>query len=223
MSKSADDEKQFKDQVLEHLDLLFTRMNDIGEVQQQLKAQMDIRGAAMDSYSAEQHMIAQQVQANGATVARLTMKHFATEPVFDEEDVFDDKESFQNVFAKDKHLDKPEGSKAKRPPPKKEQRTGLRTNDNGDKAEKLPSQAMPKMMFPKFDGTDPKIWRDTVKAILNFISCLWECGSLLHICTSKAKQPSGTNPTNRTIRSTIGNTFVPLLKRNLEQMTLELH
>jgi hypothetical protein len=106
MSKSADEEKQFKDQVLEHLDLLFSRMNDIGEVQQQLKAQMDIRGAAMDNYSAEQHMIAQQVQANGSAVARLTMRHFATEPIFDEDDdgsvVFDDTDSFQNVFAKDK-------------------------------------------------------------------------------------------------------------------------
>ena len=59
MAKSADDEKQFMDQVMEHFDLLFTRVNDIGELQQQMKAQMDIRGAAMDNYSAEQHMIAQ--------------------------------------------------------------------------------------------------------------------------------------------------------------------
>jgi len=33
MAKSADDEKQFMDQVMEHFDLLFTRVNDIGEVQ----------------------------------------------------------------------------------------------------------------------------------------------------------------------------------------------
>lgn len=37
MSKSADDEKQFMDQVMEQFDLLFTRVNDIGKVQQQMK------------------------------------------------------------------------------------------------------------------------------------------------------------------------------------------
>ena len=74
MARSADDEKQFMDQVMEHFDLLFIRVNDIGEVQQQMKAQMDIRGEAMDNYSAEQHMIAQQVKANGAAVAQLTMR-----------------------------------------------------------------------------------------------------------------------------------------------------
>jgi len=74
MARSADDEKQFMDQVMEQFDLLFTRVNDIGELQQQMKAQMDIRGAAMDNYSAEQHMIAQQVKANGAAVAQLTMR-----------------------------------------------------------------------------------------------------------------------------------------------------
>jgi hypothetical protein len=48
MSKSAEDEKSRWDQVMENFDLLFTKMNDIGVVQQQLKTQMDIRGAAMD-------------------------------------------------------------------------------------------------------------------------------------------------------------------------------
>jgi len=44
MSKSADEEKQFMEQVMDQFDLLFSRVNDIGEVQQQMKTQMDIRG-----------------------------------------------------------------------------------------------------------------------------------------------------------------------------------
>jgi len=59
MSRSTDEEKQFMDQVMEQFDLLFTRVNDIGETQQQMKQQMDIRGAEMDEYTAEQHLIAQ--------------------------------------------------------------------------------------------------------------------------------------------------------------------
>jgi hypothetical protein len=51
MSRSADEEKTRWDQVMEHFDLLFSQINDLGVVQQQLKAQLDIRGAAMDQYS----------------------------------------------------------------------------------------------------------------------------------------------------------------------------
>ena len=49
---------------MENFDLLFSQVNEIGLVQQQMKSQMVIRGAAMDQYTAEQHMIAQQVKAN---------------------------------------------------------------------------------------------------------------------------------------------------------------
>jgi hypothetical protein len=51
MLHSADEEKTRWDQVMEHFDLLFSQINDLGVVQQQLKAQLDIRGAAMDQYS----------------------------------------------------------------------------------------------------------------------------------------------------------------------------
>jgi hypothetical protein len=34
MSKSADEEKSFMNQVMDQFDLLFTRVNDIGEMQQ---------------------------------------------------------------------------------------------------------------------------------------------------------------------------------------------
>jgi hypothetical protein len=53
MSRSADEEKAFKNEVMEYLHPLFSRISDIGEVQRQMKAQMDIRASAMDNYSAE--------------------------------------------------------------------------------------------------------------------------------------------------------------------------
>ena len=64
LSKSAEEEKTRWDRVMENFDLLFSQVNEIGLVQQQMKSQMVIRGAAMDQYTAEQHMIAQQVKAN---------------------------------------------------------------------------------------------------------------------------------------------------------------
>ena len=73
---------------MEHFDLLFTRVNDIGEVQQQMKTQMDIRGQAMDNYTAEQQLIAQQVKANGAAVAQLTMRQFDNDGPFSDDSFF---------------------------------------------------------------------------------------------------------------------------------------
>jgi len=88
-------------------------------VQQQLKTQLDIRGAAIDQYSQEQHMIAQQVKANGQAVAHLTLHHFKNENKLevDNESVsvlYDEKPDFQNVFAELKNGKKPESSKTKR-------------------------------------------------------------------------------------------------------------
>ena len=44
---------------MENFDLLFSQVNEIGVVQQQMKSQMDIRGAAMDQHSAKECIIAQ--------------------------------------------------------------------------------------------------------------------------------------------------------------------
>lgn len=103
------------DQVMEQFDLLFRRVNDIGKVQQQMKTQMDIKGAAMDHYTTEQHMIAQQVKANGAAAAQLTMSQFDHDDHLEEDTlvsiIFDEQEHFENMFAKQKDNQKLESSK----------------------------------------------------------------------------------------------------------------
>lgn len=58
ISRSNEEEQSKWDQVMKNFDLLFSQVNDIGLVQQQLMTQLDIRGATMDQYSNEQHMIA---------------------------------------------------------------------------------------------------------------------------------------------------------------------
>lgn len=182
MSKSADDEKQFMDQVMEHFDLLFARVNDIGEVQQQMKTQMDIRGAAMDNYTAEQHLIAQQVKANGVAVAQLTMRQFDHEVPFADDSsvsiIFDEKEEFENVFAKNKGTHKPESSKHRKPPIRHDKKTNL------------PSPAMPKMQFTKFDGQNPKIWKDNCESYFELYQLpegMWITAAHLHFEGNVAK------------------------------------
>lgn len=100
MSKIADEEKSRWHQVMENFDLLFSQRNEMGVVQQQqLKTLLDIRGATMDQYSQEQHMIAQQVKANGQAVAQLTMHHFK----YDDKGE-DDSDSTSEVFEEDNNF-----------------------------------------------------------------------------------------------------------------------
>jgi hypothetical protein len=59
MSKSADDERSKWDQVMDNFDLLFTRMIDMGIVQQELKTQIELNNSKVDKCSSDQQFIAQ--------------------------------------------------------------------------------------------------------------------------------------------------------------------
>jgi len=77
------------------------------------------------------------VKANGQAVAQLTMRQFEEEAKSDGDEsvsiVYEEQETFRNVFASKKGISKVESSKSRRPPPK------------SDKRDILPHQSMPKM------------------------------------------------------------------------------
>jgi hypothetical protein len=54
---------------MDNFDLLFTQMNDIGIIQQDLKNQLTANNQKIDGCTKEQQFIAQQVKANGQVVA----------------------------------------------------------------------------------------------------------------------------------------------------------
>lgn len=93
----------------------------------------------------DQKFIAQQVQANGQVVAQLTMRQFDEDKSIS---TSSDDQDFQNVFSKHTTASQPEHSKARK-------RKGDTT-----KEDTVPHHALPKMYFPKFDGSHPKIWLD---------------------------------------------------------------
>ena len=92
--------------------------------------------------------------------------------------IFDEKEDFENVFARNKGTHKPESSKTRRPPPKH------------DKKNPLPYQAMPKMQFPKFDGQNTKIWKDNCLSYFELYQLpegMWITAAHLHFEGNAAK------------------------------------
>ena len=173
-----------------------------------------IFGAAMDQYSAEQHMIAQQVKANGAAVAQLTMRRFDHKVHYENGDavsmLFDDTKTFHNVFAKEKGTTKPESSKAKKPPPKI------------DKRDSLPHQAMPKCISPPLMVPTHASGRINATISLSYISYLKESGSQQPHYTLKAMLLNGGKLTNKIILLALGQHFVLKWRKSLGLMILEL-
>lgn len=59
---------------MENFNLMFTRMNDLSLIQQEVKKQLQETNQKVDQCTAEQHLIVQQVRANEQAVAQLTVK-----------------------------------------------------------------------------------------------------------------------------------------------------
>jgi len=110
------------------------------------------------------------------------MKQFEKEPKFDYDSsgstVDEEDETFDNVFAKYKGTHKPEPSKKRKHPSKFDRKTSL------------PTQSMSKMQFPKFDGANPKVWRDNCESYFELYRLpegMWITAAHLHFEGNAAK------------------------------------
>ena len=172
MSKTSDEGNTRWDQIMGNFDLLFAQINDLGLIQQELKTQVT-------SAQEEQKKIAKQVQANGQAVASLTIRQMEKEKLEDSSDnasvVSAEDTVFDNVFAAPTHDHKPGTSK--------------RTHGHFNK-DQLPHHSIPKMQFPMFDGTSPKIWIDNCCnyfTIYNITESLKVTAAVMHLEGNAAK------------------------------------
>ena len=100
---------------MDNFDLLFTRMNDIGIIQQDLKNQLTANNLMIDNCTKEQQFIAQQVKANGQAIAQLTLRQFEDEKSDSSVSiVFEEENPFAIDYGKDKGASKPSTSKQPR-------------------------------------------------------------------------------------------------------------
>lgn len=191
MASSADDEKQHWGQVMDHLDLLSQRLNDMGITQQEVKQQLTATNLKVDQCTADQRFIAQQVKANGQTVAQLTAHQFENEAgsVSAASVIADDKLSFENVFAdKWKHSTRPEPShhfKTIKQPHKTDN-----SQHHATRTDTVPHHALPKMLFPTSNGTQPKIWLDKCLNYFHIYKMsedLWVEAATMHLQENAAK------------------------------------
>ena len=65
MAEEAEKEGNKLDQILESIDLLFTRVTDIGLTQQRMRTQLELNTQAVDLQTAEQKLMARQIAETG--------------------------------------------------------------------------------------------------------------------------------------------------------------
>ncbi|WVZ52496.1 hypothetical protein U9M48_003550 [Paspalum notatum var. saurae] len=174
MHSQSEQEQARWNQIMENFYLLFARVNDIGVHQNQLEAKLDLTTRAMDHYSAEQQSMAQEVRATSRAVAKLTQASHSKEIQSDTSsessaEILD--QPFDNaVFAKSSGKDS--------------------RRSQGHKFHQLPYQALPKLHFPSFDGTNPKIWKEKCLdyfKIFNITEQMWVTAASIHFEDKVAK------------------------------------
>ena len=181
MATNAGVEQGHWREVLDHLDLLSQRMNDLGVTQQQVKQQLQETSLKVDKCTADQDMIAQQVWVNGHAVAQITLRQFANENHSDVTDsvVVDEEDTFENVFAANERAN-----------PRQNTTFHPRHNRLPPRRDALPHHALPKMLFPSFDGSQPKIWLDKCKnyfRIYQIPDTLWVEAASMHLQDNASK------------------------------------
>lgn len=71
MQEEAEKKGSKFDQILDSLDLLFARVTDIGLTQQKIRTHLDLNTQVVDQHTAEQQVMAKQIEEKGQAVARL--------------------------------------------------------------------------------------------------------------------------------------------------------
>jgi hypothetical protein len=136
--------------IMESLDLLFTRMDDVERTQQKLQINQDAATAALQQVLKDQATLTQQIQATGQAVAKLQLDR-------NQEDDSDTSS-----------LDSIPHSMQPRPRQPHPHRSGENFHNpfhrgstaNQHSASNSHRPHLPKMTFPVFMSKDPKIWCD---------------------------------------------------------------
>jgi len=159
------------DKLMQRLDLLLARVTDIVSTQQQLLEKMDLNSQDVQQASHDQQLMVKQIEDTGKAVARLTLEHMDAET--------EDKSprSLSPLFSIPPQQERPFSSGQPHPPTEpSHHRPFVDSHHN--------YTPLPEMLFPKFEGVDPKIWLDKCEnyfCIFNVHESMWVTSASLHM------------------------------------------
>jgi len=137
------------DQVANNFDLLFARVDDILGSQIKLEAQYDMTTKVVEQMMKDQQVLAQQIELTGQAVARLTLNS-TRPPVGEPPSPTISDASTDNPFHQG-----PQGTSHTAP----HQRQDRGVHRGGLDGTHRLKHAIPKLAFPRFTGSNPRVWR----------------------------------------------------------------
>lgn len=154
-------------QVTESLDLLFAKVGDVDKHQAKLEAQFELSNSVMAQMLRDQDQLAKQLESTGKAVAQLTLQQKPPEPPpspthSEEFGEFSGQprrpgHHHRNSFAGGRHDAEPHAGN---------------------------HRFLPKLTCPRFDGTNPGIWRTKCQDYFHLLSVpesMWTTVASLHM------------------------------------------
>lgn len=148
MEEKVKRDKDRSDQVMESLDLLFSKVGEIDTFPQKVEAQVDMSTQVMEQLLKDQQMLAKQMEATGQAVAKLTMDQMdrrQKEPLSPTSSEASVEQHFHHV---------PKGRQEFRPHFHQQRKEFGERSSNRN--------MVPKMAFPRFEGDNPLYGRTNV-------------------------------------------------------------
>jgi hypothetical protein len=149
MEQAAVRDQASWDQVANNFDLLFSRVDDILGTQIKLEAQYDMTNKVVEQMMKDQQLLAKQIENTGQAVGRLTLDS-TRRPFREPDSPTASKASAENPFHRNHQGTSPIIPSLCRG------HGGLRSGVEGSQKFK---PLVPKLPFPRFDGTNPTIWK----------------------------------------------------------------
>jgi hypothetical protein len=174
MEEQANLDKEHWDSINENFDLLFAKVEDVDWMQHKLEAKVDISATVLDQMIKDQQTLAKQIETIGQAVAQLTIRQMCTE------------EEIQGSTT---------SSETSTVPPFRPHRPGTShvwnqgqnpfASSKGPPTDcSLSKGFAPKMNFPRFNGKNPRIWKDKCQyyfQLMNIPESMWATAASLHM------------------------------------------
>jgi hypothetical protein len=153
MEEFADKDEARWEQITENMDILFAKVAEIDAKQQRLDTKVDMSTTVLEQMLKDQQLLTKQIDITGQAVAKaakLTLNQMNNKQESPPSPTSSDT-STEHEFDQYKHPKPnfPEGSKG-----------GFSQQRKYTSGKFSMKSMVPKMSFPKFDGTDPCIWKD---------------------------------------------------------------
>lgn len=144
MEEKANRDEERWDSIVESVDLLFSKFEDLDRNQQKMEAQFGVSSQVISQMLKDQQLLAKQLEATGQAVAQLTLRQKQVEPE-------PPPASEKGETSGRQRMNQASGSA--------QQQNPFPFGRGGDEFRQHHRSFVPKLSCPRFNGANPGIWK----------------------------------------------------------------